>query len=208
MDNQPFPQAATSDAEFGVLSASTDQVPTLEGTPLGDEEPEGFHRSDTEPPTDPSVEREVPEEAEREDSDQAAKHTGANDQGAGDSGEPEEGGLPTQNVFKMLEGVGQILKAREEPLDAQGIHISPGSLLLQPDNPYGDGYSTEVQAPTLNHTLIPAALTPSAPPECSTNQAFQKEPMAQPQEPKASLDGKREDQRVQSGLDQRELRAK
>ena len=66
MESQHCPQAPTSDAESGVLSASTDQVPTLEGTPLGDEELEGFHRSDTEPPTDPSVEREVPEEAEVE----------------------------------------------------------------------------------------------------------------------------------------------
>ena len=126
MENQEFPQAATSDAESGALSASTEQVPTLGGTLLGDEEPEGFHRSDTEPPTDRSVEREVPEDAEREDSDQAAEDTGANDQGAGNSEEPEEGGLPTQTVLNMLDGVGQILKARAEPLDVQGIHVALG----------------------------------------------------------------------------------
>ena len=91
LENQEFPQAATSDAESGVLSASTEQVPTLEGTPLGEEEPEGFHRSDTEPPTDRSMEREVPEDAEQEGSDQAAEDTGANDQGAGNSEEPQEG---------------------------------------------------------------------------------------------------------------------
>ena len=39
-------------------------------------------------------------------------------------------------------------------------------------------------------------------------QAFQKEPFAQPQEPKALLEESGEDQRVQSGLDQREERAK
>ena len=39
-------------------------------------------------------------------------------------------------------------------------------------------------------------------------QAFQKEPLAQPQEPKALREENREDQRVQSGLDQREVRAK
>ena len=54
MESHQCPQPPTSDAESGVLSVST---ATLEGTPLGDEEPEGFHRSDTEPPTDPSFER-------------------------------------------------------------------------------------------------------------------------------------------------------
>ena len=124
-----------------MLSASTEQVPTLEGTPLGDEEPEGFHRADTEPPTDPSVEKEVPEEAEMEDSDQAAEDTGANDQCAGNSEEPEEGGPPTQTVPNMLDGVSLNLKARAEPLDAQGIHVALGSLLLLLDNTYGDSHT-------------------------------------------------------------------
>ena len=148
MESQHCPQATTSDAESGVLSASTDQVPTLEGTPLGDEEPEGLHRSDAEPPTDPSVEREVPEEAEVEDSDQPAEDTGANDQGAGNPEEPEEGGLPIQTVLNMLDGVSLNLKARGEAVPAS-IHVSLDSLLLVPDNPYGDAPTMAVQAPTL-----------------------------------------------------------
>ena len=83
-----YPQPPTSDAESGVLSVST---ATLEGTPLGEEEPEELHRSDTEPPTDPSVERELPEDAKLEDSRQVADDAGPNDQGAGNPEEPEEG---------------------------------------------------------------------------------------------------------------------
>ena len=93
----------------------------------------------------------------------------------------------------MLDGVGFNLKARAESLDAQGIHVALGSLLLLPDNPYGDSHTMAVQAPTLNHTLIPIAFAPSAPPECLMDQAFQKEPLAQPQEPKALFEEKRED---------------
>ena len=49
----------TSDAESGTCSVST---VTQGATTLGEAEPDGFHRSDTEPPTDLSVERERPED--------------------------------------------------------------------------------------------------------------------------------------------------
>ena len=50
-------QPATSDVESAVGSATT---LTCEGTPIGDEEPSGLFMSDTDPPTDPSIDREVP----------------------------------------------------------------------------------------------------------------------------------------------------
>ena len=50
------PQPATSDVESAVGSATT---LTCEGTPIGDEEPSGLFMSDTDPPTDPSIDREV-----------------------------------------------------------------------------------------------------------------------------------------------------
>ena len=205
IESQQCLQPPTSDAESGVLSVST---ATLEGTPLGDEEPEGFHRSDTEPPTDPSVERELPEEAEVEDSRQAADDIGPNDQSASNPEEPEEGGLPTQKVFNLLDGVSIHLKARGEAVPAS-IQVSLDSLLQVPDNPYGDVPTMEVQEPTLNHTLMgDSTLSPSAPPEFLMEQAFQTEPFAQPHEPKALHEESGVDQRVQSGLDQREERAK
>ena len=199
-----YPQPPTSDAESGVLSVST---ATLEGTPLGDVEPEGFHRSDTEPPTDPSVERELPEEAKFEDSRQVADDAGPNDQGAGNPEEPEEGGLPTQKVLNLLDGVSIDLKARQTAVLAN-IQVSLDSLLQVPVNPYGDVHTMEVQEPTLSHTLVgDFTLSPSAPPEILVEQVFQTKPFEQLQEPNAVHDESGVDQRVQSGLDQREERA-
>ena len=53
-------QPATSDAESAVSLGAT--TLTCEGTPRGDEEPAGLMASDTEPPTDPSIDREVPQQ--------------------------------------------------------------------------------------------------------------------------------------------------
>ena len=165
---QHHSQPPTSDAESGVCSVST---VTLEGTPIGEEEPEGLHRSDTEPPTDPSVERELPEAANSENPRQAAGNACPEEQGAGNQEEPEEG-LQIQKVLNMLDGVSITLQARQSAVLAD-IQVSFGSLLQVPDNPYGDVHTMEVQEPTLNHKLVEDfALSPSAPPEFLAEQAF------------------------------------
>ena len=87
--------------------------------------------------------KELPEEAEVEDSSQAADDTGPNDQGAGNPEEPEEGGLPTQKVLNLLDGVSIDLKARQIAVLAN-IQVSLDSLLQVPVNPYGDVHTTEV----------------------------------------------------------------
>ena len=67
----------------------------------------------------------------------------------------------------------------------------------------------EVQEPTLNHTLVgDSTVSPSAPPEFLVEQAFQTKPFEHLQEPNSVHEEGGVDQRVQSGLDQREERAK
>ena len=63
------PQPATSDVESAAASATT---LTCEGTPIGDEEPSGLFMSDTDPLSDPSIDREVFAPGNLEDAAEAA----------------------------------------------------------------------------------------------------------------------------------------
>ena len=77
------------------------------------------------------------------------------------------------------------------------------------ENPYGEGYTSEVQAPTLDQDLLEdLTLSPSAPPAPLVDQAFQTKLLEDVDEPKSIHEGCSKDQLTYSGPEQSETRAK
>ena len=193
---QPQPQPPTSDAESGMGSVTTQ---TCDGTLFGDEEPMGLVMSDdglTDPSTGPSVEREAAEVANLDVPGQVAGNSAPEEQNPSNQDQPEEEGLHTQAVLDLLHGVAGAVQARNSALPAE-IQVSLGSLLPIPDNPYGEGYSTEVQAPSLDQQILgDPALLPSAP---SADQALQTKPFEDLHEPKEVHEGGLLDQLTKKG---------
>ena len=100
------------------------------------------------------------------------------------------------------------LQVRQTAVPAH-IQVPLSSLLPVVDNPYGEGHSTEVQAPTLDQQILEdSTLSPSAPPEFLVDQAFQTKPFEEVHEPKFVHEGCSNDQLTYSGQDQQEARAK
>ena len=104
------PQPATSDAESAVGSATT---LTCEGAPIGDEEPAGLFMSDTDPPTDPSIDREVPAAGNLEDPAEAADRLAPEEQDGNNQPQPSEN-LRTQTVLNLLSGLNSGLQVRQK----------------------------------------------------------------------------------------------
>ena len=102
------PQPATSDFESAVGLATT---LTCEGAPIGDEEPSGLFMSDTDPLTDPSIDREVPAAGNSEDPAEAADRPAPDEQDG--SGQPTPSGS-LHTVLNMLSGVNSGLQVRQQ----------------------------------------------------------------------------------------------
>ena len=91
--------------------------------------------------------------------------------------------LRTQTVLNLLSGVNSGLQVRQQAVPAH-IQVPLQSLIQVVENPYGEGYTTEVQAPTLDQDLLEdSTLSPSATPELLIDQAFQTKPFEDVDEP-------------------------
>ena len=191
-------QPATSDAESAVSLGAT--TLTCEGTPRGDEEPAGLMVSHTEPPTDPSIEREIPPAGNLEQPAQAEEDLAHQEQHSGNQAQPGEG-LHTQAVLNLLSGVNCAIQVRQSVVLGH-IQVPLHGLLPVIQCPDGEGYTTEVEAPTLDPELPEYfTLSPSAPPEFLVDQAFQTKPFEEADAPKASHEDCSNDQLTYGGLD-------
>ena len=163
--------------------------------------------SDTDPSTGPSVEREAPEAGNLEHPRQVAGNFAPEEQNASNQSQPEEG-VQIQKVLNLLNGMNNALQARQIAVLAH-IKVPLSSLLPVVDNLYGEGRTTEVQAPILDQPLLEdPAHSPSAPPEFLVDQVFQTKPFEEVHEPKFVHEGCSIDQLTYSGQCQREARAK
>ena len=89
----------------------------------------------------------------------------------------------------LLHGVAGAMQARNSVVLAE-IQVSFGSFLQIHDNPHGEGYSTEVQAPTVDQQILgDPALLPSAPSAVLVDQALQTKPFEELREPKGVHEG-------------------